>query len=162
MSKIIPNIKDIYEILVSNFKTHDTPIHKMHLQVFEYFLHQLYFHSAFRLSVTKWSLLALTSSHPRFLFSACTRVRVHRVQRWLSLSLSLSLPLSLFLSRSCPFPLASLLFQVHATQLAIYVGYLCNGSSWLSARSTNTGIACTRQSHTKPDRNLYTALSATN
>lgn len=154
MSKIILNIKDIHGILVPNFKTHDTSIHKMHLQVFKYFLHQLYFHSAFRLSVTKWSLLALSSPHPRFLFSACTRVRVHRVQRWLSLSL--------FLSRSCPFPLASLLFQVHATQLAIYVGYLCNGSSWLPARSTNTGIACTRQSHTKPDRNLYTALSATN
>lgn len=154
MSKIILNIKDIHGILVPNFKTHDTSIHKMHLQIQILSSPTVFpFCVSFKCNeVISIGVKQLPPSLP--LFRMYTRACPSRT--------TMTLSLSLFLSRSCPFPLASLLFQVHATQLAIYVGYLCNGSSWLPARSTNTGIACTRQSHTKPDRNLYTALSATN
>lgn len=100
---------------------------------------------------------ASANSHPRShtlpLFRVHTPLRVH-----------MDTIIALSSSRLCPFLSASLLFRLQATRPAIYVGYLCNGSGWLPARSTNTGTACTRQSHTKPDRNLYPILlaSATN
>lgn len=124
------------------------------LKVFKYFCEQLYFEQVWR-SDFHWCQPASTLWLPLFL-------RTHASTLFLFARARVCVCLSLSSLRCCPFPLASLLFEVHATQLAIYIGYLCNGSNWLPARSTNTGIACTRQSHTKLDRNLYTVPSATN
>lgn len=108
------------------------------------------FNSAFRLGVTKWFERRRANSRPRRTFvstrSVCSHTRVQRTRLPASPSSTFPFPRPLYCSR----------YRLTGPP-AIYVGYLCNGSSWLPARSTNTGSALARGNRIPTrKRNLYT------